>query len=381
MRQWVIAALLCGSTELRAQHPEAIVRVQVTDTAGAPIAGADVSLLHGFKLLLPAGPTDAAGFRRFRVPRGSDELQVVARRIGYQRGDRFFLADRDSLALVVRMRPTPHELSPVQVTAQQDLKQKRFHVTADDIAESSRLIENGLDVVTKMRPDMMDPPGQGILTRCGLYYIWINGQRIVFPQIDPALAIRASQLRRVAQATANQTSGRPATYTGLARVPVSVQSVLAKIHPEHIEEMNYVDCRDSQSNDMARGQNAVFVVLKPGVGYDALRGTYVLDVAERVEPLVAGDTTRASQQPFRNRLLGVFDAMSGDPVADAQVVDLSSGTFARTTRTGTISLSFLPEGSSKIEIRREGFQSLTVDVSISSRDTLPITLTLTPKPK
>ena len=374
-------ALFVLATTLRAQRAETLVRVHVTDSAGAAVSNADVVVLHGFKPVVAAGPTDAGGFRRLTVPRGDDELQVVVRQIGFLRGDRFFIANRDSVALVVRLRPTPHELSPIQITASQDLKQKRFHVNADDIAASNRLLIDGLDVVTKMRPDMMDPPGPGIFTHCGLYDIWINGKRIVFPPIDPGIAIRAGQRREVARSTANPTAGRPPRYSGIATVPVSVQSVLARIHPEHIDEMNFVDCRDSESTDMVRGQNALFVVLKPGVGYDPYRGTYALDAAVRAEAIAVSDSAVSAGAAFHHRILGVFDALTGEPIPDAQIVDVASGTFARTTQTGTVALSFLAEGASKIRIRRDGYQTLDLDVSISPRDTLPVTLTLTPKPR
>jgi hypothetical protein len=368
-----------------AQRAQTTVRVRVMDTTGAPVAGADVSILRGSDVVLGSGATDAGGIRQLSVPRGGDELEVVVRRLGYQRGDYFFRADRDSVPLAVRLRATVRELSPVQVTASQDLNTKRFHVSADDIAASKRPIRDGLDVVTKLRPDMMEPPGPGFFAACGLYYIWINGERIVFPPIDPGVAIQARQQRQAAQAIANPIAKRPAHYHGTATVPVNVQSVLAKIKPEHIEEMNYVDCRDNKSNDMPRGQNAVFVALKPGIGYDPVRGTYVVDAAARAALDLAIPTARnadagAAQQLHQNRLLGVYDERTGEPVIDAHVVDVATGTFARTSSTGTVSLGFLPEGSWSLEIRRAGYADLKLNVAISPRDTMPLTLVLSPRP-
>jgi hypothetical protein len=377
----VVVSIIAAAVQ--AQQPGSIIRIRVVDTARAPVASADVVVLRGLTDAVANGVTDASGGRRFVVPRGNDELQIVARRVGFQRADVFFRADRDSVALVLVMRLAPRELPAVQISADADLKRKRYHATADDIAASTRPIYSGLDVVTKLRPDMMDPPGQGLFDRCGLYYLWINGERIVFPPIDPGLAIATSQQRRGARAVANKAAGRSPNYTGLMTVPVSVQSALSRIRPEHIDEMNYVDCRDA-SNELVNGRNALFVLLKPGIGYDMVRGSYVVDHEAR-EAASALDTARRQVAPrvipaHRNRIIGVFDEMTGEPVAGAEIVDVATGSFVRTSATGTAGLSWLPEGNSVLVVRFAGFAELKVDVTISPRDTVPITLILSRKP-
>jgi hypothetical protein len=160
-------------------------------------------------------------------------------------------------------------------------------------------------------------------------------------------------------------------------IPVSVQSALDKVRPEHIAEMSYVDCRDTHSTDMVRGQNALFVVLKPGIGYDLVRGSFVA-----AEPAVAGAATVADSEAvlpaYRFRLLGAFDGVTGEALRDVDVVDVLHGTSAKTTASGVVSLFFLPEGTSTVELRRNGYRTLRLDVSISPRDTTPLTLLLNP---
>jgi hypothetical protein len=92
---------------------------------------------------------------------------------------------------------------------------------------------------------------------------------------------------------------------------------------------------------------------------------------------VANDIdAQAPSSAYRNRLLGVFDAQSGAPIEGAEVGDMLSKASALTTRTGTVALSFLPDGESLIRIRKLGYQSVTIPVAISPVDTTPLTLLL-----
>lgn len=81
---------------------------------------------------------------------------------------------------------------------------------------------------------------------------------------------------------------------------------------------------------------------------------------------------------WRARLLGVYSAQTGDPVDGAEVGDLLAKVTALTTKTGTVSLSFLPEGGTLVRIRKVGFEPATMMVAISPEDTVPLTVLLTP---
>lgn len=364
---------LMAAVGVSAQTPTMTLRVRVVDTLGKPVADAQTIVERGLNEVVGQASTDANGLHRFTLPRSGGDLQLTVRRIGYQRADHFFRADRDSLSLTIALHTAAQALPTVQVTAAEDLKRKHYHIDAEQIAASPRPIFDALDVVTKLRPDMIDPPTK--YEGCGLFDVFVNGKRVVFPPINDALAERQRIARRAGQLATSAMSGRAPQMLGLPNTSLSVQSALASIHPEHIEEMTYVDCLDGKSTDVPHGQNAVFVVLKPGVGFDPGIGSYVIQPSAAVGAQVSAEPVAA----YRNRIVGVYDETTGDPLANVEVVDLATGTYARTTATGTATLAFLPDGASTIALRRDGFAELKLDVSISPRDTLPLTVVLSPK--
>jgi hypothetical protein len=77
---------------------------------------------------------------------------------------------------------------------------------------------------------------------------------------------------------------------------------------------------------------------------------------------------------YRTRILGVFESQSGQPLEGVEVVDVFQHITAVTTRTGTVSLAFLPEGGSMLRIQKIGFRPVTQFVLISPADTVAITV-------
>ncbi len=80
---------------------------------------------------------------------------------------------------------------------------------------------------------------------------------------------------------------------------------------------------------------------------------------------------------YRYRFLGVYDAATGQPVEGVEVSDALHGAKALTTKTGTVSLMFLPEGGSLVRVAKTGYETQTLTVPISPADTSPVTVILT----
>ena len=82
-----------------------------------------------------------------------------------------------------------------------------------------------------------------------------------------------------------------------------------------------------------------------------------------------------------NRVIGVYDARTGKPIESAVVLDIMSGTSAKTTATGTAGLGFVSfHGTGGlIELRKLGFESK--QLLLAKGDTAPITEVLDPVPQ
>lgn len=369
-----IVAPLAFAPRAAAQSARLTVRVRVLDTADHPIAGADIDVKRGLRQFLAQGQTDAAGTRTLTVTRVNGEFEVTARKLGYAPANQFVTASDDpTVDVTLRLHQTVQTLAPVAVTAEEDALRKRNYIDAAAIAASSRPILDGLDVISKLRPSMIDPPDNSEFDPCGLFNLWVNGTRVMLPpetiKVDDQMV--ASRVKTMS----------PAPRGWIAEA-------LSKIKPEHIAEITYKGCHDKLV-DANGGNNAAFVVLKEGIGYNLKDGSYFITEDKSVAGRVAhaarirGDTLARPIPPmaaYRYRLLGVYDESTGDPIAEAAVVDTLSGTAARTTPTGTVSLVFLPDGISTIRIEKPGYAALLLDVKISPTDTVPLTLTLG-KPK
>lgn len=382
----VIVATFAGiSTGQSTPAADLTVRVRVLDTERAPVAGVDVSIVRGLQEVVAHATTDNGGRASLAIARGSGDLQLTVRKIGYQPADQFFAAPKlATTSLEIVLRRAVQTLAPVAVTAREDVKRKAYHVDADVIANSSRPLFDGMDIVTKLMPDAIyGRSGKG--TDCGVKDVWVNGSRILFPPSNEMVSARvpgATPIPTPQLAMNGSGSGRRQPMSAVSSVDIDVWLILATIKPEHIEEMTYEDCFSTTVTDHTHASRALFVVLKQGVGYDAARGSYVIGseespVRRAPPPSVASDANGTPIPAYRARLLGLFDPLTGNPVDHAIVADSASGLRAETTMTGTVSLMFLPEGASTLFISKPGYTGLRVDVMISPADTLPVTLLLT----
>jgi hypothetical protein len=380
--RFVIALALCASSAASAQSrtPLTLV-VHVSDSTKAPLESAPISVVRGLKEVLASGPTDRNGLRTLRVDVSlNEEFQVSTRRVGFQPVTKVFQRDgRDTLQIYLMLRRLPQALDTVRVIAATDLKRLHLSVNAEQIASFNRPLIDATDIVAKMRPDMIYGLGGKMFLCPATKNIWVNGQRI-----------RSAESTFMMEAKKHTASAVQSKYGANAYrdLPLDVLSVLSTIKPEHISEIVMRECNDITVGKLG-GDGAIFVTLKDGVRFETGVGSYVgspasadsilkaITIPSRLAAMRAAASDSAPLLPsYRFRILGLFDAESGAPVAAADIVDIATYLHATTTETGTVALSFMSPGQGHIVIRKNGYRPDTLLVMISPADTQPITILL-----
>jgi hypothetical protein len=241
-----------------AQLPTGYVRVIARDSTGVPVPGAELVVTKGLRSVVASGTTDSLGRGLLAVQvNDSTDLQVTMRKIGYRRGDHFIaVAPKDTAHVTIVVGRAL--LAPVRITEQASLKIKSYYLDADQIeAADSNPADNAWDVIKRLRPDILTSRG-GCDT--GVQEIWVNGKWIRLTLLPTPMERQRARV------------GAPVN----ARFGYVPLVVLSEIAPEHIQEVMYHDCFDTSVGTVG-SNNALFVVLKPGVTYVQDVGSFVVD--------------------------------------------------------------------------------------------------------
>ncbi len=399
--------------------PPLVVSVHVIDSTGIAIEGADAAVLVGLSDSKAAGTTDPSGRASLTVTEPRGEYQLVVRKIGYNRSDQFFRGTSGRLSFDVVMHRNTQALAPVRVTAREDIKRKSYFIDADEIAKHADELIDASDILKKLKPDMVcgrscspwggvpasvrsaarscpisttNPSGcrrtagSGATPGMSRTNAWVNGQRILMIATDPVCM-----------------AGKRGALSGLS---AGTMQILCEILPEHIEQIQFIDEFDNSIGKVG-SNSALFIVLKEGVVYEPGKASYVRDAAAPIPGIRAAlpgvqtaaspplplsvlpgrdsATARRDSAPalpaYRYRVLGVYDQDTGDVIPEARVVDVNTGTYANTSPTGTVSLIFLPEGSSLLRITKAGYEDLNLPVDIGPTVATPLTLLMKKKPE
>src|SRR6185369_456701 len=122
-------AVMAHAQATDARKTPSTIRVYVADSLGMAVADAEVTLLRGLKEKVATARTNAAGEHAFIVDLDSSDYSVMARKIGYARGDRFFAAEHTVTDVRVTMKRAEGTLPAVTVT-ETNYKQKSYHIDA-----------------------------------------------------------------------------------------------------------------------------------------------------------------------------------------------------------------------------------------------------------
>jgi hypothetical protein len=269
-RLHAIVCLVLGLPETKnealAQSPKLTVSVLVSDTVRKGLADVEVFLIRDTIGAVVGGRTDAGGRYVFAIDAAdSGHYAVAARKVGFSPARTDVPSTRqDTVHLELVLLAVPAiELGPVRIAAAPP--GKNYFLDSAEIARTTgRTIRNAYDALRKLRPDMLGDRG-----RCKepVDNVWVNGRRVLWmARFQPGYP----------STSALTSSARRGTVVRVAapREPATVDSVLASIKSEHIAEIRYVNCWDHSMAGMGTN-NAVFVVLKPGVAFDRFRGSYV----------------------------------------------------------------------------------------------------------
>jgi hypothetical protein len=341
-----LALATCGFAAAAAHGQDArSVRVRVMDTTGVPVPAATVSVLSADNRLLAAGPTDTSGTRVLRVQTKEERLQVSVQRVGFLATRRMLpLSDRET-SIDIALSPVSAALDTIRVSDRSRQLGAQPVIRADEIANTTRGVFDFVDVLKKLRPELLDHISDDIKYKCqptritGPFRIYVNERAIPY-------------------------------------FPETFDDILHDLKSDAIDELRYVSCFDkSLSKEDYPGVGRLYVTLRKGYAFNIKRGTYK-EVAQAAPRATASDTTPL--RPEHARLIGVFDANDGTPIEGAEVIDVLTGYSALTTRTGTVALAFVDSNGTLLKIQRTGYVPFTSPVTNRAADP-PLTITLVPR--
>ena len=229
----------------------------ITGIAASPIASAT---------------TDSGGRATMSFVRRDTLVRVGLRKIGYAASVHdIVLTGTDTFTLAFTMTKNVQQLDTVR--ADQRRLSNDYIIGAAEIAASKRPLFDAYDAV-RLRPQMM---GDRMRDCPYVQHLWVNGRhQPLFPQEiipftdDPVITFTTPRGVR------EDGSGRSALSHAFPLSHASSAYPLARIAPKYIAEIRYTSCT-MQPVAGPRSINALFISLKPGVGFDIKRGAFIAD--------------------------------------------------------------------------------------------------------
>jgi len=236
----------------------AVVLVRIVGPDGTALPGVNVAISRSGVGAILGGLTDSTGTHTFSVRVQSATYTVLARRPGFSQSEtRLTFGTSDTIRVSLSLMPAnATELARVRV----ETRPSNYILSSDQIRASGRPIRDAFEALRKLRPSMLYDKD-----RCKaevVENVWINGERVLFMAsnaiVPPPATLAERRSRRV------------------PREPVGIDSILASVRAEHLNEIRLVNCWDTSLPGVG-AKNALYVSLKPGVDWDWKRGSFVAD--------------------------------------------------------------------------------------------------------
>ena len=266
------ASLLAGRRAASQGAPSdkrVVIHVAVAGSDGSSLRDVNVAVSRADVGALLSARTNDSGRHVFRTSLPPGIYTLLARRPGFLPGEvRFDVGKVDTVSVTVRLTASPAtELAPVVVEA----RRSNYLLTRSDMLASGRPIRDAFEALRKLKPSMLYDKD-----RCRaevVENVWINGRRVLF--MAKEVPILGSRTTRSRGAFKVRTSG-----AGARSEPPAVDSVLASIRAEHVDEIRLVNCWDTSMPGVG-SKNALYVSLKPGIDWDWKRGSFVADTMSK----------------------------------------------------------------------------------------------------
>lgn len=270
------SAALSGRPAFAQQSPRPIVvRVRVTGPDSLAVSGVAVTITGVAAAPIASATTDSAGRAALAFVRGDTLVRVGLRKIGYAPSVHdIVLTGTDTFSLAFALPANVQQLETVR-TDQRRLSND-YIIGAAEIAASTRPLLDAYDAIRLLRPQML---GDRLRDCPYVQDLWVNGRH---QPLYPAEIIPFSDTPEITFETARGVredgSGRPALRSSFPLSHASAAYPLAHIDPRYIVEVRYTSCT-MRPVAGPRSINALFLSLKPGVGFDIKRGAYIADSA------------------------------------------------------------------------------------------------------
>lgn len=240
--------------------------ISVHDEQAAPIASATLNLSASDGTLLATAQTDAGGRRTLRLTTPDTLLSLIVRKIGFAPTTQSIpVRTADTIEIDVGLIRQATELDTVRATSR--MLSNNYTLNADEIANSRRSIRDAYDALRDLRPSML---GDRMRNCPYVQNLWVNGRPL------PVFASEIVPMNDLGQSPRDDGSGRPVLRSHTPSAHAPPDAPLAMVKPQYIAQMRYVNCY-AKPQAGTRSLNALFIDLKPGIGFDLKRGTYVAD--------------------------------------------------------------------------------------------------------